>query len=93
MDPITELNLQQQEILGVVGVNLIYAVFHSRQFAENSWKTLLDEVSSQRRRIDFIELREPAFAGWNHQKTLLSLSAEAWLTPFSLPLESASPHP
>ena len=69
-------NLLQQEVLGVVGVNLIYAVFHLRQFMESSLKTLLDEVSAQRVEIDFIELRGPAFAGWNRQNTLLALVRE-----------------
>jgi hypothetical protein len=69
-------NLLQQEVLGVVGVNLIYAVFHLRQFMGSSLKTLLDEVSVQRVEIDFIELRGPAFAGWNRQETLLALVRE-----------------
>jgi hypothetical protein len=49
---------------------------HLRQFVGSSLKTLLDEVSVQRVEIDFIELRGPAFAGWNRQKTLLALVRE-----------------
>jgi hypothetical protein len=70
-------NLLQQEALGVVGVNLIYAVFHLLHSKESSLKALLDdEVTSQRVEIDFIELRGPAFEGWNRQETLLTLVRE-----------------
>jgi hypothetical protein len=69
-------NLLQQEALGVVGVNLIYAVFHLFQSKESSLKALLDEVTSQRVEIDFIELRGPAFEGWDRHETLLTLVRE-----------------
>src|SRR6266850_3324510 len=69
-------NLLQQEALGVVGVNLIYAVFHLLHSKEGSLKALLDEVTAQRVEIDFIELRGPAFEGWNRHETLLTLVRE-----------------
>lgn len=66
-------NLLQQEALGVVGVNLIHAVFHPGPSKQDSLKALLDEVTAQRVEIDFIELRGPAFEGWNRQEVLLML--------------------
>jgi hypothetical protein len=69
-------NLLQQEAVGIVGVNLIYAVFHFCQSSVDLLKTLLDEVSAQRVEVDFIELRGPAFKGWNCQETLVALVRE-----------------
>ena len=66
-------NLLQQEALGVVGVNLIHAAFHLGPSKQDSLKALLDEVTAQRIEIDFIELRGPAFEGWNRQEALLML--------------------
>ena len=66
-------NLLQQEALGIVGVNLIYAVFHQLQGKEASLKVLLDEVSVRRVEVDFVNFRGPAFEGWNRQESLLTL--------------------
>ena len=38
-------NLLQQEVLGIVGVNLIYAAFHQRSSPEDLSKVLLDQAS------------------------------------------------
>lgn len=69
-------NLLQQEALGVVGVNLIYAAFHLHHNMMSSLKSLLDEVSAQRVEVDFIELQGPVFEKWNRDEALLALVSE-----------------
>ena len=69
-------NVMQQEAVGIVGVNLIYAAFHLRQSNVELLKTLLDEVSAQRVEVDFIDLRGPVFEGWSLHETLAALVRE-----------------
>ncbi len=58
-------NLQQQEAVGVLGVNLIYATFHHLATAEEFLAGLNEDLSLERMEIDFVSLRGPAFAGWD----------------------------
>ena len=58
MDP---SNLQQQEAIGILGVNLLYAVFHERASAEEFLKGLGELVAPHRLQIDYIGLRGPLF--------------------------------
>lgn len=69
-------NLLQQEVLGLVGVNLIYAAFHQRTSPEDLSKVLLDEASPERIEIDFIDVHGPVFQAWNRQDLLLGLVRE-----------------
>ena len=69
-------NSLQQEVLGVVGVSLIYATFCQRASLEGFLKTLCDQVSPERIEIDFIEVRGPAFRSWSHRHLLLELVRE-----------------
>ena len=69
-------NLSQQEVLGIVGVNLIYATFHQRASPEGLLRILCDQASLERIEIDFIEVRGPAFRAWNRQDLLLGLLRE-----------------
>lgn len=69
-------NLLQQEVLGIVGVNLTYSVFHRRQSKESLLKALLDQASLQRIEIDFIEVRGPAFQDWSRQDLSQALVRE-----------------
>ena len=54
-------NLQQQAAVGILGVNLIYAVFHERTDPETFLKGLAQGVAPDRLEIDYIELRGPVF--------------------------------
>lgn len=69
-------NLSQQEVLGIVGVNLIYAAFYERTSQEDLLKALRDQVSLERIEIDFIEVGGPAFQTWSRQDLLLGLVRE-----------------
>lgn len=54
-------NLQQQEALGIVGVNLIYACYHHLDSREAFIESLVDNISLDRIKIDLIDVKGPAF--------------------------------
>jgi hypothetical protein len=56
-----ETNLQQQQALGILGVNLIYAAFYLRESVDNLLTSLMDELTASRIEIDFIDCHGPAF--------------------------------
>lgn len=86
-------NLLQQDVVGIVGVNLIYGVFHQRQNKESLLKALLDQANIQRIEIDFIEVRGPAFESWNSRDLLLALVKEGLAEAVVLPADSRSGPP
>jgi hypothetical protein len=65
MDP---SNVQQQEAVGILGVNLIYAAYHALASAEGFLAAIFDELELQRVEIDCLEMGGPAFAGWNQDE-------------------------
>ena len=62
MDP---SNVQQQEAVGILGVNLIYAAHHALSSAEEVLASVFEELGPQRVEIDYLEWSGPAFAHWN----------------------------
>lgn len=58
-------NLQQQEAIGILGVNLIYAIFHERNGLRDFLHSLSQDVAPNRLEIDYVELRGPAFGDEN----------------------------
>ena len=54
-------NLQQQEALGILGTNLVYASFYLADDREKFICSLMDNLSTDRIEIDLIEVRGPAF--------------------------------
>jgi hypothetical protein len=71
-------NLLQQEAVGILGVNLIYATFYQLATKETFFAGLAQDVAKDRIEIDFIDFRGPAFAGWDRQ-TVLAYLAHAGL--------------
>jgi hypothetical protein len=61
-------NLQQQEAVGILGVNLVYAAFFAPASAEEFLRSVFDELGRHRMEIDAVEWAGPAFAGWNHDE-------------------------
>ena len=57
-------NVQQQEAVGVFGVNLIYAAHHALGSAEEFLASVSETLGSEHIEIDFLELRGPAFDNW-----------------------------
>jgi hypothetical protein len=65
-------NPLQQEAIGILGVNLIYAVFYQLQWKESFFENLAQELE-KRLEIDYVELRGPAFEGWDQRAILAHL--------------------
>jgi hypothetical protein len=64
-------NVPQQEAIGILGVNLIYAAFYELQTEESFLAGLAEDVVKERIEIDYVDLRGPAFEGWD-RRTLLA---------------------
>ncbi len=54
-------NLQQQEALGVMGVNLVYGTFYFHSDPELLIRSLRDNLTSERVEVDMIEFSGPEF--------------------------------
>jgi len=65
-------NPLQQEAIGILGVNLIYAVFYQLQTKESFFLNIAQELE-QRLEIDYVELRGTAFEGWDQRAILAHL--------------------
>jgi hypothetical protein len=65
-------NVLQQEAIGILGVNLIYAAFYELQTQESFLAGLAQDVK-ERIEIDFMDFRGPAFEGWDRRTLLVHL--------------------
>ena len=54
-------NVQQQEALGIIGVNLVYGAMMLYRQPETLVRSLLDELSADRIEVDMIRFNGPAF--------------------------------
>ena len=63
----------QQQTIGILGVNLVYAVFHQRSDIETFLAGLFDELSIARIEIDVIEFNGSAFADQDARAWCLAL--------------------
>src|SRR5215475_5091528 len=64
-------NILQQEAIGILGVNLIYAAVFQLTTKESFFGGLTENVPRKRIEIDFVDFRGPAFADWD-RPTLLA---------------------
>src|SRR6266581_1741903 len=64
-------NVLQQQAIGILGVNLIYAAFYEVQTQESFLEGLAQDVVAERIEIDYVDLRGPAFESWD-RRTLLA---------------------
>jgi hypothetical protein len=69
-------NILQQEAIGILGVNLIYAAFYELQTKESFLEGVAQDVVKDRIEIDYIDLRGPAFETWD-RRTLLAYLVSA----------------
>jgi len=81
-------NTLEQEAIGILGVNLIYAVFYQLEAKESFWGRIVQDIE-KRIEIDYVEVRGPAFEGWDQREILAQLVcdglAEAVCFPCSGP--------
>src|ERR1700739_2260454 len=61
-------NLQQQEAVGILGVNLIYAAYHAVASPEEFLGSVFEDLDLQRMEIDCLDWKGPAFADWNRDE-------------------------
>lgn len=66
-------NVQQQEALGVLGVNLVYGALYHSNDVNLFLKTLLDDLTIDRVEVDMIKLSGPAFKGVDNRLVTLRL--------------------
>ena len=66
-------SLQDQETLGILGVNLIYGALYLYDDPEALIKSLLDQLSSELLEIDMIDFSGPAFSGIDNRLMALRL--------------------
>jgi hypothetical protein len=69
-------NVRQQEALGVIGVNLIYATFYTHHHPDILIRSLLDDLTWERVEVDMIRFAGPAFAGVDDRLMALQLVRE-----------------
>lgn len=65
-------NLLEQEALGILGVNLIYAAFHQAQSKESFLEGLAQDLQN-RIEIDYVDVRGPAFKAWDRRALLVQI--------------------
>ncbi len=66
-------NLRQQEALGVVGVNLLYATLYLRDDLDRFVSALLDDLGTHRIEVDMLEFSGPAFLSVDNRLACLKL--------------------
>jgi len=61
-------NVQQQEAVGILGVNLVYAAFNVLASAEEFLRSVFENIGRHRMEIDLVEWAGPAFNGWDRDE-------------------------
>jgi hypothetical protein len=84
-------NPLEQEAIGILGVNLIYAVFYQLQAKESFFENIAQGLE-KRLEIDYVELRGTAFEGWDQRAILVQLVC-AGLAEGVCFLSNGSPEP
>jgi hypothetical protein len=86
-------NEQQQETVGILGVNLLYAVTHTLASPHEFLSTVSEELNLKRVEIDSLELSGPAFEKWDKREVhaLLVTGGFAEVVIFPVDEEIAPP--
>lgn len=66
-------NIQQQEALGRLGINLIYAAYYYRESPEQAIESLLDNLSTDRIEINMVKFDGPSFKDVDNRLLALHL--------------------
>jgi hypothetical protein len=66
-------NVLQQQAIGILGVNLIYAAFYEGQTKESFLEGVAQDVVAERIEIDYVDLRGPTFESWDRRALLVHL--------------------
>jgi hypothetical protein len=69
-------NVLQQQAIGILGVNLIYAAFYLSESRESFLACAAQDVVRERIEIDYLDVRGPAFEHWDlHSLPIYLVSA------------------
>jgi hypothetical protein len=63
-------NVLQQEAIGILGVNLVYAALYQLQSKESFLENVAQDAE-KRIEIDYVDLRGPAFQSWDQRALLV----------------------
>src|SRR5207245_303714 len=66
-------NVLQQQAIGILGVNLIYAAFYEVQTQESFLEGLAQDVVAVQVEVEYVDLRGPVFESWERQSLLVHL--------------------
>jgi hypothetical protein len=81
-------NLRQQEAVGILGVNLIYAAYHALGSAEEFLASLSEELGRHRVEIDCLELTGPSFESWDREEIHAFLVAGGYAESVVFPADN-----
>jgi hypothetical protein len=56
-------SVREQEVLGIIGINLIYAAFYLHATPEKLMRSFLDELTRNQIEVDMIKFAGPCFSG------------------------------
>ena len=86
-------NTLQQEAVGILGVNLIYAAHHALASAKKFLASVFEELGLQRVEIDCLQLSGPAFADWNRDEVHASLVVGGYAEAVVFPADNQTVPP
>jgi hypothetical protein len=81
-------NVQQQEAVGVLGVNLIYAAHHVSGSPEEFLASVFEDLDLSRVEIDCLELSGPCFEQWNRNEIHALLVASGYAEAVVFPADN-----
>ena len=81
-------NVQQQEAVGILGVNLVYAAYTALGSAEEFRASLSEELGLYRVEIDQLELSGPSFEFWDRQEIHAFLVAGGYAEAVVFPADN-----
>jgi hypothetical protein len=87
-----EENIDQQEALGIIGVNLIYGAFYYHQ-PEKLIASLRENLAPQRMEVDMIKFSGPAYEGVDNRLMSLQLVSQALTTTVMFTAEGETVQP
>src|SRR5438105_14136948 len=88
-----EMNVDQQEALGIIGVNLIYGAFYYLNDAERLISSLQENLATGRIQVDLIKFSGPAFTKIDNRPMGLHLGRQGLTNAsmFQSPGETVQP--
>jgi hypothetical protein len=86
-------NVLQQQAIGILGVNLIFAAFYEAKIKESFLEGLAQDVVAERIEIDYVDLRGPAFETWDRRELLVQLVREGLAEAVFFPAKGSAVPP